>query len=130
MQKYWFASLAHLFFNESKISWRTCFLCWIEKLHLKLKTFVLKKKIALILKLELSHYRGFPGSSESKESACSVGDMGSIPGLGRSPGEGNGKHSNFLAWRIPCTEEPLEQKCKRYMVVNTCRYCQFLIQVL
>ena len=33
---------------------------------------------------------GFPGSSVGKESACSVGDPSSIPGLGRSPGEGNG----------------------------------------
>ena len=33
---------------------------------------------------------GFPGGSEGKESACSVGDPGSIPGLGRSPGDGNG----------------------------------------
>ena len=33
---------------------------------------------------------GFPGGSGSKESACNVGDLGSIPGLGRSPGEGNG----------------------------------------
>ena len=32
----------------------------------------------------------FPGGSESKESTCNVGDLGSIPGLGRSPGEGNG----------------------------------------
>ena len=32
---------------------------------------------------------GFPGSSDSKESACNMGDLGSIPGLGRSPGEGN-----------------------------------------
>ena len=32
---------------------------------------------------------GFPGSSAGKESACSAGDLGSIPGLGRSPGEGN-----------------------------------------
>ena len=31
----------------------------------------------------------FPGGSESRESACNVGDPGSIPGLGRSPGEGN-----------------------------------------
>ena len=30
------------------------------------------------------------GSSDGKESACNVGDLGSIPGLGRSPGEGNG----------------------------------------
>ena len=32
---------------------------------------------------------GFPGGSEVKESACNVGDLGSIPGLGRSSGEGN-----------------------------------------
>ena len=35
-------------------------------------------------------YRGFPYGSADKESACNVGDLGSIPGLGRSPGEGNG----------------------------------------
>ena len=33
---------------------------------------------------------GFSGSSNGKEYACNAGDMGSIPGLGRSPGEGNG----------------------------------------
>ena len=33
---------------------------------------------------------GFPGDSNGKESACNVGDLSSIPGLGRSPGEGNG----------------------------------------
>ena len=33
---------------------------------------------------------GFPGGSNGKESACNVGDLGSVPGLGRSPGEGNG----------------------------------------
>ena len=43
-----------------------------------------------------------PGGSEVKVSACSAGDLGLIPGLGRSPGEGNGN----LAWRIPWTEEP------------------------
>ena len=33
---------------------------------------------------------GFPGGSDGKASACNVGDLGSIPGLGRSPGEENG----------------------------------------
>ena len=33
---------------------------------------------------------GFPGGSDGKVSVCSAGDLGSIPGLGRSPGEGNG----------------------------------------
>ena len=32
---------------------------------------------------------GFPGGSDGKESACNVGDLGLIPELGRSPGEGN-----------------------------------------
>ena len=33
---------------------------------------------------------GFPGGSGRKESTCNVGDLGPIPGLGRSPGEGKG----------------------------------------
>ena len=39
--------------------------------------------------------------SAGKESACNAGDLGLIPGLGRSPGEG--KASSTLAWRIPWT---------------------------
>ena len=35
-------------------------------------------------------FLGLPGGSAGKESTCNVGDLGSIPGLGRSPGEGNG----------------------------------------
>ena len=42
----------------------------------------------------------FPGGSDSKEHACNVGDAGSIPGSGRSPGGGHGKPL-CLAWRIP-----------------------------
>ena len=38
----------------------------------------------------LSLFLGFPGDSDSKESAHNAGDVGSIPGSGRSPGEGNG----------------------------------------
>ena len=39
----------------------------------------------------LVYERGFPGGSEVKESACNAGDLGSIPGSGRSPG---GVHGN------------------------------------
>ena len=39
---------------------------------------------------------GFPGNSEGKESACNAGDLGSIPGLGRSPGEGKGYPLQYL----------------------------------
>ena len=49
---------------------------------------------------------GFPGGSDGKESACNARDQGSIPGMGRYPGEGNAYHSSILAWRIPWTEEP------------------------
>ena len=46
---------------------------------------------------------GFPGGSEGKASACSAGDQGSIPGSGRSPGEGNG---NPLCYS--CLENPMD----------------------
>ena len=45
----------------------------------------------------------FPGGSDSKASACNVGDPGSIPGLGRSPGEGNGNPLQYS-----CLENPTE----------------------
>ena len=41
-----------------------------------------------------------------KNLPASAGDGGSIPGSGRSPGEGNATHSSILAWEIPWTEEP------------------------
>ena len=44
---------------------------------------------------------GLPGGSDGKESACNAGYLGSIPGLGRAPGEGMATHSRILAWRIP-----------------------------
>ena len=48
---------------------------------------------------------GFPGGSDGRESTCSVGDLGSIPGLGRSPGGGHGTPV-FLPGGSPRTEEP------------------------
>ena len=42
---------------------------------------------------------GFPGGSGGKESACNAGDLGSISGLGRSPGEGSGTTPVFLPWK-------------------------------
>ena len=41
-----------------------------------------------MVKYEIDY--GFPGVLDSKESTCNTGDQGSIPGSGRSPGEGNG----------------------------------------
>ena len=52
-------------------------------------------------------------SSVGKESACNAGDLGLIPGLGRSPGERMATHSSALAWRIPWTKKPssLQSMC-------------------
>ena len=49
---------------------------------------------------------GFPHSSVGKESACNAGDLGLIPGLGRSPGEGNGNPLQYSCLENPWTEEP------------------------
>ena len=48
---------------------------------------------------------GFPAGSEGEESACNVGDPGSVTESGRSSGEGNGNPLSILAWRIPWTEK-------------------------
>ena len=46
----------------------------------------------------------FPGGSDSKASAYNAGDPGSIPGLGRSPGEGNGNPLQYY-----CLENPMDR---------------------
>ena len=52
-----------------------------------------------------SHFKKrFPGGSDDKAFACSVGDLGSIPGLGRSPGEGNGSPLQYS-----CLENPMDR---------------------
>ena len=56
-------------------------------------------------------HQGFPGGSDGKESACNVGDVGSIPGLGRSPGGG---HSNPL--QSSCLKNPVDRVAWRATV--------------
>ena len=46
------------------------------------------------------------GGSDGKESACSMGDLGSILGLGRCPGGGMATHFSILVWKIPWIVEP------------------------
>ena len=49
---------------------------------------------------------GFPGASDSKESTCNVGDLDSIPGLGRCPGGGYGNPLQYSCLETSWTEEP------------------------
>ena len=58
-----------------------------------------------------SQGKGFPGGSASKESACNEKDLGLIPGLGSSPGEGNGNPLQFS-----CLENPHGQQSWRATV--------------
>ena len=44
---------------------------------------------------------GFPGGTVVKNLPADAGDSGSIPGLGRIPGEGMATHSSILVWKIP-----------------------------
>ena len=48
---------------------------------------------------------GFPGGSDSKESACNAGDPGSIPGLGRLPGDGHGNPLQYSYLENPMDGE-------------------------
>ena len=55
--------------------------------------------------------KGFPGSSDVKESACNAGDPGLIPGLGGSPGEENG-----CPLQYSCLENPMDRGAWRATV--------------
>ena len=54
--------------------------------------------------IKMVNVKCFPGGSEVKASACNAGDLGSIPGLGRSPGEGNGNPLQYS-----CLENPMDR---------------------
>ena len=57
-----------------------------------------------LTKMGIHTHKGFPGGSDSKTSACNVGDLGLIPGLARSPGEGNGN-----PFQYSCLENPMDR---------------------
>ena len=54
---------------------------------------------------------GFPDGSLGKESACNAGDLGLIPGLGRSPGEGYGNPLQYSCLENPCGQRSLAGYC-------------------
>ena len=67
--------------------------------------------MAVHLILVLREIWGFPCGSVGKESACSAGGLGSIPGSGRSPGEGNGNPLQY-----PCLENPMDRGDRKSVV--------------
>ena len=74
----------------------------VTKIANKIQDF-LHGRVTVIHCLPL-HNKGLPGGSDSKDSSCKEGDLGSIPGSGRSPGEGNGNPLQYS-----CLENPMDR---------------------
>ena len=72
---------------------------WPQRQEYIVKNTLKKKKPHIVTQTAV----GFPGSSDGKEPACNVGDSGSIPESGRSPGEGNGDQLQYS-----CLENPMD----------------------
>ena len=85
----WWATVHGVAKNQKRLSTHSCLLScarfWLAALNERV-------------------VKGFPGVSNSKGSACKVGDLGSILGLGRSPGEGNGN-----PFQYSCLENPMDR---------------------
>ena len=64
-----------------------------------------------VFRIAYSFNWGLPGSSDGKESACNAGDLGSIPGLGRFPGGGNGN-----PFQYSCLENSMDRGAWRATV--------------
>ena len=87
---------------------------WLEKLFNLISIFLNLLRLAL----------GFPGGSDNKESACNAGGPGSIPGLGRSPGDGHGDPLYYSClenptdrgvWRATDHRVPKRQTCLKQL---------------
>ena len=81
-----------------------CKYCWQKCCNVLRKSANRSSKAMKVMKQARADYWGFPGVSDGKESACNAGDPGLIPGLGRSPGEGNGNPLQH-----PCLGNPMDR---------------------
>ena len=93
------------------IIWLLCLrlsvLCWIRVVWVgNFTLFLILEEKLWIFSIILAV--GFSGGSDGKESTCNSGDLGSIPGLGRSPGGGHGNALQYSCLKNPQTEQPGE----------------------
>ena len=105
-------NLLIFFFTLSPDKQRKCFWDFFQRWFPLKSTYIyyypccfFTEKMTRMLQCSKREF-GLPRWLSGKESAFQAGDTGSIPGLGRSFGEGNGTHSSILGWEIPWTEEP------------------------
>ena len=72
---------------------------FLLKYDISVKTFAVQPMFSIV-----SSYKDFPGGSDGKVPVYNAGDPGSIPGMGRSPGEGNGD-----PLQCSCLENPMDR---------------------
>ena len=70
-------------------------------------------QLLFLLCLHTRHFKGLPGGSVEKNQSANAGDVSSIPGLGRSPGEGNGNPVQYS-----CLENPMDRGAWRAHTVH------------
>ena len=68
--------------------------------------------------VSLTNNKDFHGDPDGKASACNLGDLGSIPASGRSPGEGNGNPLQYSCLKITWMEEPGRLQSMRSQTVG------------
>ena len=74
--------------NVSSFIYQLCYFTWVQIAFWKGQWKV--NSTSVIILMQSCGFMGFPSGSAGKDSACNAGDLGSIPGLGRYPGEGKG----------------------------------------
>ena len=89
--------------------------CWCENTAHNLTNNLKSHPFFFFKRLPVYSW-GFPAGSVSKESACSAGDLGSTPGSGGSPGEGNGNPLQYS-----CLENPTDRGAWRATVHGVAR---------
>ena len=93
--------------KKDKWMWVMTNMSFLKTLYKTFTSLILfRKQVEELLYMSLD----FPSSSNGKESACSVGDLGSIPGLERTPGEG---HGNPLQYS--CLDNSMDREAWRAM---------------
>ena len=95
--------LSHPYMNTGKTIALTMW-TFVSKV-MSLLFYTLSRFVKAILLRSKHSAKGFPGGSDSKESACNTGDLGSIPGSERSPGEGNGYPLHYS-----CLENSMDRR--------------------
>ena len=87
----------------------TVLFCYIKGKNthkLNIESYLMWHKKQEVILRAICYKGGFPGGSDGKESACNAGDLGSIPGSERSPGEGSGNPVQYSCLENSWTEEP------------------------